>query len=70
MGLCLVFDSFAVLSVVSSFVINLLRKRELVVLLLLSSCYIVTVSVLWFFLAVSWVGLQYVSVFFISCLSY
>ena len=42
----------------SSFTINLLGKRELVALLQLSFWCLVTVSVLWFFLAVLWVGLQ------------
>ena len=42
----------------SSFTIILVRKRELVTLLELSSYHRVTVSVLWLFLAVSWVGLQ------------
>ena len=41
-----------------------LRKRKLVALLLLSYRRIVTMNVLWFFLTVPWVGLQYVIVFF------
>ena len=39
-------------------------KRELVALLLLSFGYLVTVNVLWLFLAVPWVGLQCVIVVF------
>ena len=35
-------------------------KRELVALLFLSSWCLVTVSVLWLFLTVWWVGLQFV----------
>ena len=46
----------------SSFAIILMGKRELVALLSLSSWYIVIV--VWFFLAVSWVCLQFVNVEF------
>ena len=46
-----------VLSVISSFQISLMRKRKLVALLYLSSWCLVTVSVLWLFYTVSWVGL-------------
>ena len=53
---CFVF-SFALLGVFSSFAIILTRKRELVALLNLSSWCLVTVSSLWLFLAVPWVGL-------------
>ena len=42
----------------SSVVIILKRKRKLVALLLLSYRCIVTVNVLWLFLAVPWVDLQ------------
>ena len=42
----------------SSFAVTFQRKRELVVLLLLSYEYLVTVYVLWLFFKVSWVGLQ------------
>ena len=49
---------YVVLSVFSSFAIVLIRKRELVALLLLPSPFLVTVSVLLLFLAVPWVGLQ------------
>ena len=47
-----------------NFAIILKRKRKLVVLLLLSHRCIVTFNVLWLFLAVPWVGLQYVIVVF------
>ena len=40
------------------------RKRKLVALLLLSDRCIVTINVLWLFLMVPWVGLQYVIVVF------
>ena len=44
--------------VLSSFAIILTRKRELVAFLLLSFGCLVTVYVLWLFLAVSWVSLR------------
>ena len=53
---------YALLNVLSSFAIILIRQRELVALLLLSSCCLVTLSVLWLFLVVPWVGLQWVIV--------
>ena len=53
---------YAVLSVFSSFAIILMRKRELVALLKLSSCCLVTVCVMWLFLMVSWVGMQCMTV--------
>ena len=46
------------LGVLSSFAINLTRKRELVALIY---C-LVTVNVLWLFLTVLWVGRQFVIV--------
>ena len=46
------------------FAIILTKKRELVALLLLSSLCIVTVSDLWLFLTVPWIGLQCVIVKF------
>ena len=52
----------ALLYVLSSFAISLTRKRELVALLLLSFGCLVTVNVLRLFLAVPWVGLQFVIV--------
>ena len=55
---------FALLCVHSSFAIILKRKRKLVALLLLSYRGIVTINVLWLFLTVPWVGLQYVIVVF------
>ena len=53
---------YAFFCVLSSFAINLKRKRELVALLLLSHICLVTVSVLWLFLTVPWIGLQFVIV--------
>ena len=53
---------YALLCVLSSFVIIMTRKRELVALLLVSFRSIVTVNVLWLFLSVSRVGLQCVIV--------
>ena len=50
---------YALLCVHSSFAINLKRKRNLVASLLLSYICIVTINVLWQFLTVPWVGLQY-----------
>ena len=44
--------------------IILKRKRKPVALLLLSYRYVVTINVLWLFLTVPWVGLQYVRVVF------
>ena len=49
---------YALLCVDSSFAIILKRKRNLVALLLLSYRCIITLNVLWFFLAVLWVGSQ------------
>ena len=48
----------------SSFAITLTRKRELVALRLLSCGCLVIVNVLWLFLTVPWVGLQFVIVVF------
>ena len=62
--MCLPLLSYALLCVHSSFAIILKRKRKLVALLLSSYRCIVTVNVLWLFLAVTWVGLQYVIVIF------
>ena len=62
--LCLFLISYVLLYVHSSFEIILMRKRKLVVLLLLSYRCIVTINVLWLFLAVPWVGLQCVIVVF------
>ena len=55
---------YSSLCVLSSFAINMTRKRELVALLLLSFRCLVTVNVLWPFLTVSWVGLRCVNVVF------
>ena len=46
------------------FAIILTRKRELAALLLLSFGYHITVNVLYLFLTLSWVGLQFVIVVF------
>ena len=62
--LCLSLFCYALLCVHSSFAIILKRKRKLVALLLLSCRCIVTINVLWLFLTVLWVGLQYVIVVF------
>ena len=59
-----VFVWHALLYVLSSFAIIFTRKRELVALLLLLFGCLVTVNALWLFLAVSWGGLQCVSVVF------
>ena len=50
---------YALLCVHSSLTIILKMKRKLVALLLLSYRCIVTINVLWLFLKVPWVGLQY-----------
>ena len=55
---------YALLYVLSRPAIILTRNRELVALLLLSFRCLVTVNVLWLFLMVPWVGLQYVIVGF------
>ena len=55
---------YALLCVHSSFVIILKRKRKLVALLLLSYRCIVTINVLWLFLTMPLVGLQYVILVF------
>ena len=64
--LCLSLFCYALLCVFSSFAIILKRKREreLVALLLLTHGCLVTVNVLWLFLTMPWVGLQYVIVVF------
>ena len=55
---------YALLCVHSSIAIILNRKRKLIALLLLSYICIVTINVLWLFLTLRWVGLQYVIVVF------
>ena len=63
--LCLSLFCYALLYVYSSFAITMKKKRKLVALLLLSySCIVTIINVLWLFLTVLWVGLQYVSVVF------
>ena len=61
--LCLSLLCYALLCVYSSFAI-LKRKRKLVALLLLSYRCIITKNILCLFLAVPWVGLQWVIVVF------
>ena len=65
-ALCLSLFCYVLLCVHFSFVIILKRKRKLVTLLLLSYRGIVIINVLWLFLTVSWVGLQYVIVVFLD----
>ena len=62
-ALCLSLFCYAVLIAISSVEIILMKKRELVALLVTSLC-LVNVSVLWLFLTVPWVGLQCVIVAF------
>ena len=59
-----VFAFLCITCVHFSFAIILKRKRKVVALLLLSYRCIVTIHVLWLFLTVPWVGLQYVTVVF------
>ena len=61
---CVFFYLFCIICAHSYFAIILKRKRKLVALLLLPYRYFVTVNVLWLFLAVPWVGLQFVIVVF------
>ena len=63
-ALCLSLFCYALLCVHFSFAIILKRKRKLVALLLLPYRCIVNINVLWLFLAVPWVGLQFVIVVF------
>ena len=62
--LCLVLVFYAVFSILSNFAIILMGKRELVALTCSVFFMCVTVSVLWLFLMVLWVGLQCVIVVF------
>ena len=62
--LCLSLFCITLFCVLFSFAIIMKRKRKLVALLLLSCRCIVTIKVLWLFLKVPWVGLQYVIVVF------
>ena len=62
--LCLSLLFNALLCVHSSFAIILKRKRKLVALILLFYRCIVTINVLWLFLAVPWVGIQCLIVIF------
>ena len=61
--MCLSLLCYALLCVHSSFAI-IFKKRELVALLLFSYRCIVTLCVLWLFLAVPWVDLQCMIVVF------
>ena len=62
--LCLSLFCCALLCVLSSFAIILKMKKKLVALLLLSCGCVVTVNVLWLFLTMPWVGMQYEIVVF------
>ena len=62
--LCWSLFCYSLLCVHSSVAIILKRRRKLVTLLLLSNRSIVTINVLWLFLMVPLVSLQYVIVFF------
>ena len=55
---------YALLCVLHSLAVILKRKRELVVLLLLSYGYLVTVNVQWLFLLMQWIGLEFMIVVF------
>ena len=57
---------YALLYVLSKFAIILTRKKELVALVLLSFGCLVAVNVLFLFLMVPWVGLQFVIVVFLE----
>ena len=59
----LVFALVFITFVLYSFAIILKRKRELVALLIFAFGFLVTVNVLWLFLAVPGVSMQYVIVF-------
>ena len=63
-ALCWSLFCYAFPCVVSSLTIILTRKRKLVALLKLSSWCLVTVSVLWLFLKIPWIGLLCVIVVF------
>ena len=62
--LCLSLFCCALLCVHFSFAIIFKKKRKLAALLLFSYRCIVTINVLWLFLAMPWVGLQCVIVVF------
>ena len=55
---------YSLLCVLFSLAAILMRKRKLAALLLLPIGCLVTVNVLWLFLTVPWVGLQFVAVVF------
>ena len=58
--LCLSLFCYTLFCVHFSFAIILKRKRKLVALLLLSCRFIVTINIMWLFLTVPLVDLQYV----------
>ena len=60
--LCLALFCYALLCILSRFAIILKRKRKLVAMLSLSYRCIITINVMWLFLTVPWVSLQYVIV--------
>ena len=62
--LCLSLFCYALLCVHSSFAIILKRKEKAGCFAIIVYKCSVTINVLWLFLAVSWVGLQYVIVVF------
>ena len=63
-GSVVVFVLQCIIYVLPSFAIILKRRRKLIALFLLSSLFLVTVSVLWLLLTVPWLGLQHVIVVF------
>ena len=64
--LCFNLFCYALLCVGFDFAIILKRTGKLIALVLLSYRCIVTINVLWLFLTVPWVGLQYVNVVFLD----
>ena len=68
--LCLSLFCYELLCVHSSFAIILKRERKLIALLSLSHRCIVTINVLWLFLTVPSVGMQYVIVVYLIILAY
>ena len=60
--LCLSLLCYTLLCDPYSFAIIMKRKKKLVALLVLSYICIATINILWLFLAVPWVNLQYVIV--------
>ena len=58
--------SYQTVNSIINFAIIFKRKRKLVASLLLSYRFIITINVLWVFLTVPWVGMQYVIVIFLD----